>query len=717
MPSGTFGVSNNSAGLHTEIRWWTDDNSGANQSTVYATLWARRDSATTFGNGSWTVTIDGVGYGFGGSRSISTSWVELGGASRVVTHNADGSRTVGIGISGGIPGTSWTTTSGSQNVTLTNYVRLPSAPGTPSASNVTPTTMTLTWTAPSSVGGGILEYRIRYSVNSNFSGATTVSTGTSRTYNASTLSPGTSYYWQASARNSDGWGAWSATRTQATLPSTFPVMLVSPTLNGQGASVALSPPGGASGVTQYVVEYRLLGDTTATTISGPTSPLVVASGLTPGATYEWRSHAMFGSYQSPWTGWTPVVQPNPNTNPGDYFDGSTAARPDLTFSWAGTTNNSRSNATGKRVAGWRLFTDGNATSGGTGEVYRVTGGLHGSHSARVVFFTDCTAAGFIAGVGFSGGAVVEPGSTYGASIYYFGSNRTQRLQAGVAYYNGSGTLLTTTWVADQVQVVNANAQHRFQFLAEVPSSPAGIVRAAPVVRDVSGTSWATWKSGDSFRLDSAMASLGAIYPYFDGDSADVPGFHYQWAGTANESVSERLIVPVADSDPLEDPDCPPLPPPPTPPFIESDCFDETGIWRRYTLQVPEDEVRASGATVLTITMRTLTLPERQVRIRLYPNPDGLAPEDVDLSLWEAEMILSYIPADTVITLDGITRLAWAEVAGRDPVPASRLLYGSNNTPATWTDLTCGHGYVMTLDVPPESPLGNLQTFVDVTHRM
>lgn len=710
MPSGTFDVSNNSAGLETEIRWSTSDDSANNRSTLTAELWARRSSSTTFGTGSWTITIDGTAYGRSGTVSIGTTFVRVATASKLITHNPDGSRQAGISVSGGIPGTSWSSTSGSATVTLTNYVRVPSAPGQPTTSNVTPTGMRWDFGPPSFYGNGILEYRLRYSLSSTFaSGVTTVSTGLSRNYTASTLTPGSTYYAQASARNVDGWGPWSSTRAQATLSSSAPGVSVSSNIPGTAATVTLTPPGGASGVTEYNIEYRPVGGSaTATSTTGSTKEI---TGLTPGGAYEYRANAEFGaSYTSPWSNWVAFTQANPNTNPGDYFDGSTTDKPGIDYGWTGTVNNSTSTASGKPVTGWTTV----FANGAAGAMYQVAGGFAGSYAARVWLTAGSTSAGGVLAGQDSGVAyrsAVEPDTTYVGSIHV-NPSRSQRLAARIIWYDAGGGVVGT---ADgTAEVVASGGWTRLAVAAVAPSNAdTAIVR----VIDVTGTGWAVWNGGDWLDVDAAMISLAALFSYFDGSTADTPNYNHVWTGTANASTSARYTLTPLPVDPLADPDCPPLPAPPTPPVIVSDCIDEVGTWRRYTSQIAESEVRQWSATLPTIELHTDTQPERQVRIRLYPNPEGVAPELVDTTNWDAELIVTYIPPQTVLTLDGVTERVWAAPGhGADTIAANHLLYGTGGVPATWPILRCGIGYVFTFDVPLDTPSGNLHTHMYLTPR-
>lgn len=150
---------------------------------------------------------------------------------------------------------------------------------------------------------------------------------------------------------------------------------------------------------------------------------------------------------------------------------------------------------------------------------------------------------------------------------------------------------------------------------------------------------------------------------------------------------------------IVDPDCPPVPAPPRPPAIVNSCIDGPGTWDRYYLEIPAEEVSAWSAMLPTITLYSGTEDLRQVRVRLTPNPFSWEPDVVDPFAYCAEFILSYLPSDAELTVDGTVSRAWASIAGSAPVTASNLLYGTDGAPITWPEATCGVPYLLTVDVP------------------
>ncbi|WNT45290.1 minor tail protein [Microbacterium phage BabyDotz] len=603
---------------------------------------------------------------------------------------------------------------GTYQTTWTDWVSTPAAPTTPTASEVTPISMRLSWTRPTDTGGPVITQMIlRRSETSSFAEFTdTVLSATATTALVESLTPGTVYYWRVLARNSVGLGVQSPTRTQATLAAGAPGLTVTATVSGTGSSAAISPPGGATGFTKFTLQRRVSGTTTPVTTLESATPPIVATGLTPGVTYQYRASAWYGDYQSPWTNWVTLKQPNPNTDPGSYFDGNTADTSITSYDWTGTANNSTTEATSAIPTGWATFAESNSSSGGTGAVFRAAGGARGSFAARAVFFTDATAAGFAFGTG-SGIATAEVGENveYVGSIYVWPS-KSQRLRAIITWYTAGGTSISSSY--GTAEVVAAGAWKR---LVVTAVSPLNARQARVRVQDTSGTGHSVWLGGDWLQVDAAMLSAQTLYPYFDGATTDTATLSYEWVGAANASASLRRDILQPELDPLLDPDCPPIPTAPLPPAIETSCIDEIGTWRRYWAVIPEEEVFDWLAVVPTLTITTATVAARQVRVRFYQNPDNLPPSEAMGLVAESEQVITYIPPRTVVTLDGVSERVWAAVDGEPDVSADHLLVGTGGVPASWPVLSCGDAYLVSFDVPLDAPEGNVVIGAALTTRM
>jgi hypothetical protein len=88
----------------------------------------RTGFSTTFGNGTWGININGTNYSSGVvNRSVAAGATVLihSVSGVVIDHDANGAKSVSISISGSIPSTSWTSTTGSTTAVLDDYDRRP----------------------------------------------------------------------------------------------------------------------------------------------------------------------------------------------------------------------------------------------------------------------------------------------------------------------------------------------------------------------------------------------------------------------------------------------------------------------------------------------------------------------------------------------------------------------------------------------------------------
>lgn len=540
---------------------------------------------------------------------------------------------------------------------------------------------------------------------------------------AANLIPGTTHYIHYRSTNAYGSSDWSDPLVQTTLPAVPPGFKVASSPSGTEATLTFSPPGGVTGVTKYVWERRLTGTTTPVASGESTGTVSTVGELIPGNSYDWRAGAYIGQYLSPLTAWTTLVQAKPNINPGDYFDGATADTPDLDYGWSGVVNGSTSRATAKGVAGWEV----EPALAGAAVLFRVTAGLFSSYSARMQVKADTTAAGQIR-VGQTNAAPywteVTPTASYVGSIYVRPS-RAQHLAAEVTWMVEAGGIISTV-VGTAVDVASGT----WTRLLAGGVAPAGAKWAVVRIVDVAGGNWAPWHGGDVMDLDGAMISLNEVFPYFDGSSLYDGTYVYEWTEpelphaspstrTPIEQVDLNAMVfgggPMPAAQAILIPGCT-VPPPPRPPSIPSDCVEDVGVWRRYSTAIPAQYVPEWLTVVPTLEVTTGSVESNQVRLRFYANPDNLLPAEVDTTSWVAEQIIAYLPANTVLTLDGITQRVWAEVNGGDPISADHLLYGTNGKPATWPLLSCGIAYLVTADTPIDEPSGNVSVGAALTVR-
>ncbi len=149
-----------------------------------------------------------------------------------------------------------------------------------------------------------------------------------------------------------------------------------------------------------------------------------------------------------------------------------------------------------------------------------------------------------------------------------------------------------------------------------------------------------------------------------------------------------------------------MPAPPRPDPIDPSCLDTPTQWIRYDALIPAAEIPVWRDAVPVVRVTTEALAARQVRVRFYPNEFEAPIEALDQCQFCGEFVISYVPPNSTLTIDGIRRTAYVEAANTNTrQPANHLLYASDGGPMSWPELTCGIAYTITLDVSPTSVVG------------
>lgn len=178
---------------------------------------------------------------------------------------------------------------------------IPSKPSTPVISNITASSVHVTFSDGSSNGGDAIDQRqIGYSSVSATTPTGFVSSDRSTTISG--LGTGLTYYFWARTHNSEGWSAWSGRATAKTfkVPDAPTTPLLS-SVRATSVDVAWTANGnGGTTITGYEIGYGQSPYTPSSMVSA-TSPQVV-TGLTPGIVYYFRTRARNSSGWSDWSG-------------------------------------------------------------------------------------------------------------------------------------------------------------------------------------------------------------------------------------------------------------------------------------------------------------------------------------------------------------------------------------------------------------------------------
>jgi hypothetical protein len=181
----------------------------------------------------------------------------------------------------------------------------PAKPTTPNISNVTATSVYVTFSDGFNGGDPIDTRRIAYATTGTTpgypdTGYETVPSDRSTTIGG--LTPGETYYFWASTHNSEGWSLWSGRASVTTLrtPSAPSAPLLS-SVRATSVEVAFSAPGnnGGSTITGYQLGYGV-SYSAPTTIISAISPRIV-QGLNPGTLYYFWVRARNAVGWGPWS--------------------------------------------------------------------------------------------------------------------------------------------------------------------------------------------------------------------------------------------------------------------------------------------------------------------------------------------------------------------------------------------------------------------------------
>ena len=155
-------------------------------------------------------------------------------------------------------------------------------------------------------------------------------------------------------------------------------------------------------------------------------------------------------------------------------------------------------------------------------------------------------------------------------------------------------------------------------------------------------------------------------------------------------------------DPIYDPEWPALVAPPPPPTVETSSWMVPDEWTRYRVTIPASNVPIWGDSAPIVTIHaTETL--RGVRIRFYDDVDGEFDPDVTPCDYTGDLVALYIPAGGSMILDCAKEEVYIVTSLGRRRRANSLLLSTDGTPPRWPTISCGIGYVMTIDQANASP--------------
>ena len=221
-----------------------------------------------------------------------------------------------------------------------------------------------------------------------------------------------------------------------------------------------------------------------------------------------------------------------------------------------------------------------------------------------------------------------------------------------------------------------------------------------------GVAWAvsfTLVAGDPHKYSTEIELIQGFgnpaidMPYVgglpDGGQFDDSGF-----------VQTEQPCPVLIFNPLQDPECPQIVPPPGVPNIALNCFTFPVNYVRYQFTVPPQFIPLWGDVVPIVDIHTTRQAVRALRLRFYADPTGSGDPNSDPCNYCGDVVFSYIPPNSTIVFDGIEQTVYIDLPGGGRQRADALVFGSDGLPFDWPSLSCGFGYIVTMDIPQSTPL-------------
>lgn len=220
-----------------------------------------------------------------------------------------------------------------------------------------------------------------------------------------------------------------------------------------------------------------------------------------------------------------------------------------------------------------------------------------------------------------------------------------------------------------------------------------------------GTAWMvtlTMVAGNPFQFGYPTALIEGFMdpnvddPYVGG----VPeGGIYDLDGT-DQSDSDCSVP---TYQPVYDPECPYITPPPPVPTVPMVCFDFPVNYRRRLFTIPQQYIPLWGDVVPVAVFRTGSNEVRNLRLRFYADLLGTGDPDVDECAFCGDMVFTYLPPQSVLTFDTVDQLVSVRINGGPSRRGDALVLGTDGKPFDWPILTCGYGYIVTVDLPISSP--------------
>lgn len=259
--------------------------------------------------------------------------------------------------------------------------------------------------------------------------------------------------------------------------------------------------------------------------------------------------------------------------------------------------------------------------------------------------------------------------------------------------------------ADTVAGPDARLREYMRFFNNAKVTRGPVVERKRTTSACNGAIWIvqfTLTTGDPHQYGRPLTMLqGYLDPSVtDPWPADVPE-----PGIADSTWHSWTEVDCGQEiwQPIFDPTCTAMITPPPPPSIPLGCYDPPATWQRRKVSIPAGNIPLWGDMVPVLTVYS-EMGLRNLRVRWYANPDGDFDPDDNPCDFVGDWVVSYIPPGGTMVVDSVDQAVRVTTELGYTRRADSLVFQNDSTPIVWPQLSCGFGYIMTLDLPAGQPV-------------
>lgn len=151
--------------------------------------------------------------------------------------------------------------------------------------------------------------------------------------------------------------------------------------------------------------------------------------------------------------------------------------------------------------------------------------------------------------------------------------------------------------------------------------------------------------------------------------------------------------------PIYDPLCPALVVPPSVPNVSMGCYTTPVNWHRRQFTIPKSLIPLHSDAVPLMRVYARDAEVRNLRLRFYADVNGDGSILDDPCAWCGDIVMSFIPHDMTMVFDASDKQVYVESRGGLRRRADNLVFATDGGPFEWPAMTCGFGYIVTVDLP------------------